>query len=149
MRGLEMIAMDSIPQFCTSLSFLRVSQVAPVVKNPPANEGDISNVGLIPVSGRSPGGGNGNPLQYSCLANPVDRGAWLGYSPWGHRESDVTHQAHACVSFLKAETLTSLSLHSPPPGFVKSSSLILSILPQVRSHALSCLGGETLHWGTG
>ena len=64
-----MIAMDSIPQFCTSLSFLRVSQVAPVVKNPPANEGDISNVGLIPVSGRSPGGGNGNPLKYSCLKN--------------------------------------------------------------------------------
>ena len=44
----------------------------PVVKNPPANSGDM---GSIPESGRSPGGGNGNPLQYSCLGNPMDRGA--------------------------------------------------------------------------
>ena len=44
-----------------------------VVKNPPANAGDV---GLIPGSGRSPGGGNGNPLQYSCLENPMERGAW-------------------------------------------------------------------------
>ena len=44
-----------------------------VVKNPPANAGDTSS---IPGSGRSPGGGNSNPLQYSCLGNPMDRGAW-------------------------------------------------------------------------
>ena len=44
-----------------------------VVKNPSANEGDA---GSIPGSGRSPGGGHGNPLQYSCLKNPMDRGAW-------------------------------------------------------------------------
>ena len=44
-----------------------------VVKNPPANAGDL---GLILGSGRSPGEGNGNPLQYSCLGNPMDRGAW-------------------------------------------------------------------------
>ena len=47
-----------------------------VVKNPPANAGDIRDTGLIPVSGRSPGGGNGNPLQYPCLENSMDRGAW-------------------------------------------------------------------------
>ena len=52
------------------------SQVALVVKNPPANAGDIRDTGLIPVSGRSPGGGHGNPLQYSCLENPMNRGAW-------------------------------------------------------------------------
>ena len=46
---------------------------SPVVKNPPANAG---HVGLIPGLGRSPGEGNGNPLQYPCLENPVDRGAW-------------------------------------------------------------------------
>ena len=51
-------------------------QVAPVVKNPPANAGDTRDVSLIPESGRSPGGGNGNPLQYSRLENPTDRGAW-------------------------------------------------------------------------
>ena len=55
----------------------RASQVAPVVKNPPANAGDIRDAGSIPGSGRSPGGGHGNPLQYSCLGNPMDRGAWL------------------------------------------------------------------------
>ena len=44
-----------------------------VVKNPPAN---VRDAGLIPRSGRSPGGGHGNPLQYSCLENPMDRGAW-------------------------------------------------------------------------
>ena len=50
--------------------------LALVVKNPPANVGDIRNAGLIPGSGRAPGGGHGNPLQFSCLENPMDRGAW-------------------------------------------------------------------------
>ena len=53
----------------------RASQVALVVKNPPANAGDIRDVGSIPGSGRSPGEGHDNPLQYSCLENPMDRGA--------------------------------------------------------------------------
>ena len=47
-----------------------------VVKNPPANAGDIRDSGLIPRWVKSPGGGNGNLLQYSCLENPMDRGAW-------------------------------------------------------------------------
>ena len=47
-----------------------------VVKNLPANAGDARDAGLIPRLGRSPGVGNGNPLQYSCLENPMDRGAW-------------------------------------------------------------------------
>ena len=46
------------------------------VKNPLANAGDIKDAGSIPGLGRSPGGEHGNPLQYSCLENPVDRGAW-------------------------------------------------------------------------
>ena len=52
------------------------SQVVLVVKNPPARAGDKRGLGSIPGSGRSPGGGNGNPLQYSCLKNSMDRGAW-------------------------------------------------------------------------
>ena len=48
-----------------------------VVKNPPANAGDIRDIGSVPGWGRSSGGRNGNPLQYSCLENPMDRGAWL------------------------------------------------------------------------
>ena len=47
-----------------------------VVKNPPANAGDPKDAGSIPALGRSPGGGHGNPLQYSCLENPMDGGAW-------------------------------------------------------------------------
>ena len=47
-----------------------------MVKNPPANTGDLRDAGSIPGLGRSPGGGYGNPLQYSCLENPMDRGAW-------------------------------------------------------------------------
>ena len=50
--------------------------MALVVKNPSANVGDIREVGSIPESGRSPGGGHGNPLQYSCLENSMDREAW-------------------------------------------------------------------------
>ena len=48
-----------------------------MVKNPPANAGDIRDTGSSSGSGRSPGGGHGNPLQYFCLGNPLDRGAWL------------------------------------------------------------------------
>ena len=47
-----------------------------MVKNPPANAGDTRDVGSTPGLGKSPGVGNGNPLQYSCLGNPMDRGAW-------------------------------------------------------------------------
>ena len=52
------------------------SQGVLVVKNPPANARDARDMGSIPGLGRSPGVGNGNPLQYSCLENPMDRGAW-------------------------------------------------------------------------
>ena len=61
-----------------------------VVKKPPANAGDVREVGSVLRLGRSPGEGNGNPLQYSYLENPTDRGAWRGYSPLGHKESDMT-----------------------------------------------------------
>ena len=58
-----------------------------VVKNPPANAGDAT---LIHGSGRSPGGGNGNPLQNSCLGNPMDRGAWQATVHGVAKESDTT-----------------------------------------------------------
>ena len=52
---------------------------------------NAGNLGLIPGLGRSPGEGNGNPLQYSCLENSMDRGAWWAiYSPWGHKDSYTT-----------------------------------------------------------
>ena len=58
-----------------------------VVKNLPANAGDT---GLIPGSGSPPGGGNGNPLQYSCLENPIDRGIWRATVYGATKESDTT-----------------------------------------------------------
>ena len=61
----------------------------------PANAGDIRDVSLIPGSGRSPGGGSGNPLQYSCLGNPTDGLQSLaGYSPWVCKESGLNDWAH-------------------------------------------------------
>ena len=58
-------------------SLLRGFPGGSVVKNPPANVGDATDAGSIPGLGRSLGEGNNNPLQYSCLENPMDRGAWL------------------------------------------------------------------------
>ena len=60
-----------------------------VVKNPPANAGDVRDTGSIPGLGRSCGGGHGNPRQYSCLKNPMDRGAWWATVP-KIPESDMT-----------------------------------------------------------
>ena len=64
----------------------QASQVALVVKNLPPNTGDMRDLGSIPGLGRSPGGGNGNPPQYSCLGNPMDRGAW-----WAKRHDWATN----------------------------------------------------------
>ena len=61
-------------------------------KEPTCSAGDGS---LIPGSGRFTGGGNGNPLQYSCLKNLVDKKSLVGYSLWGHKESDTTEHAYA------------------------------------------------------
>ena len=63
-----------------------------MVKNPPANAGDARHVGLIPGSGRSPGEGNGNALQYSCLEKCRGQRSLVGYSPWGLQESDMAEQ---------------------------------------------------------
>ena len=60
---------------CLSPS-LRAPWASLVVKNPPANAGNVRDEGSIPGSGRSPGGGHSNPLQYSCLETSMDRGAW-------------------------------------------------------------------------
>ena len=67
----------------------RASQVVLVIKNPPTNAGDIRDLGSIPGMGRSPGEGDGNPLQFSCLRNPMDRGAcWA--TVHGVAELDMT-----------------------------------------------------------
>ena len=63
------------------------------VKNLPVNARDIRDADSIPGSGRSPGGGNGNPLQYSCLKMPWTE-TLVGYSPWDCKELDTTKHAH-------------------------------------------------------
>ena len=59
-----------------------------VVRNPPTNVGAAGDAGLIPGSGRSPGGGNGNPFHNSCLGNPMDRGAWWA-TVQDHKQLDM------------------------------------------------------------
>ena len=62
-----------------------------VVENPPANAGDREDADLILELRRSPGKGNGNPFQYSCLENSMERESWWAtYSTWGRKESDMT-----------------------------------------------------------
>ena len=67
-----------------------------MVKNLPANGGDTRDMGSIPWSGRSPGEGNSNPFQESCLGDPIDHGA--GQGPWGRQESDTTEHTHNLCS---------------------------------------------------
>ena len=72
---------------------------------------NVGDLGLSPGLGRSPGEGNGNPLQDYCLENPMDRGAWIGYSPWGHKELDTTERLH--YSLLVATRLDNIILDCP------------------------------------
>ena len=92
---------QSQPSGCRGLNSgtdtLLASQVALGEKDPPPNVEEIRDMGSIPGSGRSPGDGHGNPLQCSCLENPMDRRAWWAII---HRvtESDMTEAAeHACM----------------------------------------------------
>ena len=68
-------------------------------EEPPASAGDTRDMGSIPGSGRSPGGGNGNPLQYSCLENPMDRGAWRA-TVHGVAELDTTEATELACTHL-------------------------------------------------
>ena len=74
---------------------------------------DAGDPGSIPGSGRSPGGGNGNPLQYSCLGNPVNKRSLAGYSPWGLKKSmllsDYTHMESENESHGSGEDFTGIS----------------------------------------
>ena len=72
----EVVASVGPRSFASLCCISGAPQVPLVVKNWPATAGDVINAGSIPGSGRDPGGGHGNPFQYSCLENPMDRGAW-------------------------------------------------------------------------
>ena len=70
-----------------------------VLKNLPANAGDTGEVDSTPGLGRAPGEGNGNPIQYSCLENLIDRGAWWATVHGVTKESNMTERAHMCALF--------------------------------------------------
>ena len=96
-----------------------------MVKNPPAKAGYARDTGSITGSERSPGGRNGNPLQYSCLENSMDIRSLAGYSPWGYGESDTTEhaRAHMCTHVrARAHTHT----HTHPSRKKKFLSSFLS-----------------------
>ena len=80
-----------------------------MVENPPVNAGDA---GSIPGSGRSPGGGHGHPLQYSCLGNPMDRGAWWAAVRGVTKESDTTEvtNTHTNTTFSNIELPQNLNI---------------------------------------
>ena len=82
-----------------------------MVKNSPAHAGDIRDAGYIPESGRSPGVGNGNPLQYSCMENPMDSGACRA-TVYGVAELNTTEHTCAC-----AYSYTHMHTHTPLSNF--------------------------------
>ena len=86
------------------------SQVALVVKNLPANAEDARDVASIPGSGGSPGGGHGHALQYSCLENPMDRGAWRATSMGSQR---VRYNLSDLACTHTSETITLVFDYSP------------------------------------
>ena len=96
------------------------------------NAGDIRDVGLIPGLGRSPGGGHGNPLQYSCQQNPTGRGAWRATihrvvksdtsSPWTHTE----RRYHAYLHGLRAQCESERNSSTPPWGVLHACMLTQS-----------------------
>ena len=77
------------------------------------NAGDL---GSIPGSGRSPGGGHGNPLQYSCLENPHGQRSLVGYSPWGHKESDMTKWLSLSPKYTIWSNTLNLNVEGGPCG---------------------------------
>ena len=92
---------------------LWASQVVLVVKNPPASAGDLRDLSSIPRSGRAPGGGHGNPLQYSCLENPIDKEAWWA-TVHGVTQSQTTEvTGRACIMTCITHYNTAQSIFMP------------------------------------
>ena len=117
---------------CPLEGFLRGS----VVKNLPANSGDIGDMCSIPGWGRSPGEGNGNPFQYSCLGNPMDRGAWWTTVHGVAKRHDWgTEHTFACMC-THADTHTHTHTHGRMPSRLLGLPLQLSPLLLFHLHSL-------------
>ena len=106
--------MSSVSVSISTIQLFSTAENPAVVKNMPAIAGDVRDVGSIPGSGRPPGGGNDNPLQYSCLENPMDRGIWQA-TVHGVAKSR-THLSN------RAHTHT----HEDPKGFLTEREFFLA-----------------------
>ena len=110
----------------------------PVLKNLPANSGDIRDTGLIPGSGRSPGRGHGNTLQYSCLEDPMDRGAWWAAVHRVATQSQTqlkwlsTHTRHYCKEHFSQ--IEQFSLDVPPLIFPGANFLPHTFIQALTSY---------------
>ena len=109
-------------RICLHMTYNRDFPCGSVVKNLPADVGDIRDTGLIPVLGRSPGGGNGNPLQYSCLENLIDRGAWWAtvhgsqksparWSDWSWHQTRLSPKSRAFPGHPRSDDPGSTDMH--------------------------------------
>ena len=106
-----------------------------MVKKLPANAVDVREVGSIPGSGRSPGGGHGNPLQYSCLENPMDRGAWRA-NVHSIGESDMTTIQHThSVNHHKSSYC--MSLYNCPSSPISVTTEACSLLVNINLFSVS------------
>ena len=109
-------------------------------KEPICNQRDL---GSIPGLGRSPGWGHGNPLQYSCLENPHGQRRLVGYSPWGHKESDMTEQLstaqHSCGKWFRSKIaemyFSSVWFENHEENSLCSSYISSSLKKKVISHS--------------
>ena len=111
-RGGNLFLRNSSQRFLAVCDFHGLPKVARVAKNPPANAGSIRDSGSIPGLGSSPGGQHGNPLQYSCLENPMERGAWQATvhgvtkgQAWPKRLSMHAHDFHPCAASMSSQAI--------------------------------------------
>ena len=123
-----------------------------VVKNLPASTGAMRDTGLIPESGRPSGGGNGNPLQYSCLGNPLDRGTWWATA---HRVAESDLSEHACPYKIYKHKLYHLNYfkykfqlegigYPPQYSWASLVAQLVKNLPAVQETWVQSLGWEDL-----
>ena len=135
------------------------SQVAIVVKTLPANAGDERDVGSIPGPGRSPGGGHGDPLQHSCLENPMDRGAWQStvhrvaksqtWEKWlsTHARTKWTQTPPNTISWFSEEWFSLFSFWGPlvpGKGLSRTSSSHLHSLTSLQIDRMFLLSKENM-----
>ena len=112
-----------------------------VVKNLPANAIDVGDIVSIPGSGRSPGGGNGNPLQYSCLGNPMDKRVWWGRKARLSMHAHTTREVRGILLSLQKKTICVLYLQH-----ISVQASLISNVQNPTCGCSSCAGQHSSGW---